>query len=185
MPESVLICTVGGSHQPIIKAINDTKPDFVCFICTGPVPETGNKGSETQITGKGPVVAEKSGLPPTLPNIPTQLGMRHESFELWIVPADDLDEAFVRITEKLRELKEKYPGAKFISDYTGGTKSMTAALVTAVLETDDVGLQLITGTRADLVKIAEDTEYAINANVDRIRLERAMRPYVSAWARYA
>lgn len=59
--KTLLICTVGGGHQPIIKAIEESQPDFVSFICTGPDPETEQAGSEKQITGKGLVIKERSG----------------------------------------------------------------------------------------------------------------------------
>jgi CRISPR-associated protein (TIGR02710 family) len=183
--EKVLICTVGGSHQPILKALEKVKPDFVCFICTGRDPETGAPGSVTQITGKGNIIAEKIGASPTLPNIPTQAGLPEDKFRTYLVPADDIDGAFMKIRDALQEMRTRFPRAQIIADYTGGTKSMTAALVIAALENDDIGLQLVTGARADLNRVAYQTEYAISANIDAIRLERAMQPYLEAWQRFA
>ncbi len=28
----ILLCTVGGSHEPILTAIRETSPSFVCFM---------------------------------------------------------------------------------------------------------------------------------------------------------
>ena len=62
---------------------------------------------------------------------------------------------------------------------------MTAGLVSAALETDGVELQLVTGSRADLIKVRSGMEAVTRANVERVRLERAIRPYMEAWRRYA
>jgi len=62
---------------------------------------------------------------------------------------------------------------------------MTAGLVSAALESDGVELQLVTGSRADLIKVRSGMEAVTQANVERVRLERAMRPYVDAWRRFA
>lgn len=56
-------------------------------------------------------------------------------------------------------LAERFPGARFIADYTGGTKTMTAALVCTALERDDVTLQLVSGARPDLVAVRDGTEW--------------------------
>ena len=185
MQENILICTVGGSYKPVLKAIENTQPAYICFICTGCDPETGQSGSETQITGKGKIISESSGAPCTLPNIPTLAGLAADQFGLLRVPADDIDEAFMEIMGAILRLKERFPGYGLIADYTGGTKTMTAALVTAVLESDDVTLQLVTGARPDLIRVANQTEYPIAASSERIRLQRAMEPYLNAWQRYA
>ncbi|MDQ6960283.1 MAG: TIGR02710 family CRISPR-associated CARF protein, partial [Mariprofundaceae bacterium] len=106
-------------------------------------------------------------------------------YEVILVPADDIDEAFTLIRQAMQEITERFPDASLIADYTGGTKTMTAALVTAVLETTGVELQLVTGARADLSSVADSTEYVISASVDSIRLERSMQPYINAWRRHA
>jgi CRISPR-associated protein (TIGR02710 family) len=185
MKNSILVCTVGGSHQPILKALAMSKPDFVCFICTGRDPETGKPGSETQITGKGNIIAEKIGASPTLPNIPTLAGLGVDAFEVCRVPADDLDAAFLAIRSAMADLQRRFPGVRLVADYTGGTKSMTAALITAALEFESIELQLVTGARADLEQVTDTTEYAVSPNIDNIRLDRMMRPFLDAWGRYA
>ena len=45
---TTLICTVGGSHQPIEKAIKSIQPDHVLFVCSQDDAETANKGSYTE-----------------------------------------------------------------------------------------------------------------------------------------
>jgi len=57
----ILLCTVGGSHEPILTALRQTTPDFVCFICTDRDPATGRPGSDTQILGKGACIKIRPG----------------------------------------------------------------------------------------------------------------------------
>lgn len=106
-------------------------------------------------------------------------------FGITIIPSDDLDAAFVGIEKKLAELHQKYPEAKIVADYTGGTKTMTAALVTAVLEAEEIELQLVTGNRADLFKVRDGTEAVVSASIDSLKHQKAMQPYLSAWNRFA
>ena len=186
MTERILLCTVGGSHQPILKAIESISPQYVCFFCTDRDPETGKPGSIVQVTGEGKVIkASSRDDKPALLNIPTQAGLDHNGFKVCIVPADDLDGAYAVMRRAAAELAERFPGAQFVADYTGGTKTMTAALVCAALERDDTELQLVAGARADLVRVRDGTEQAMTASVARLRLNRAMAPYLAAWRRFA
>ena len=186
MSSPVLLCTVGGAHQPILKAIESTTPRHVCFFCTDRDPDTRKPGSIVQVTGKGPVIkAHPRDEKPTLPNIPTQAGLEDGCFETRTVPADDLDGAYLVMRAAVAELAHRLPGARFVADYTGGTKTMTAALTCAALESDNVELQLVAGARPDLLRVANGTEQAVIASVARLRLDRAMAPYLGAWRRFA
>lgn len=81
----ILLATVGGSHAPIVRAIADCRPDFVWFICTD-----GKFGSITQIRGQGNCIkAHPRDEKPTLPNIPTQTGLREDQYGTITVPPDD------------------------------------------------------------------------------------------------
>ena len=55
------------------------------------------------------------------------------------------------IRERLQELIDKHPNARIIADYTGGTKTMSAALVLATYD-KKIDLSLVTGPRTDQVK---------------------------------
>lgn len=185
MNRPILLCTVGGSHHPILAAIRSQRPRFVCFFCTGPDPESERPGSESQVTGSGKVIYARPGdKNPTLPNIPNQVQLDHSQFEVVEVPADDLDQAFLTMRATIARLGERFPGGRFVADYTGGTKTMTAALVTAVLQSDDVELQLVSGSRPDLSIVTSGTELAMAAPVTRLRVNQAMALYLSAWKRF-
>ena len=186
MTNTILLCTIGGSHQPILKAIEDTSPAYVCFFCTDKDPGTGKPGSILQIKGQGNVIRKNpTDEKPALPNIPVQCGLGEEEYDTELVPADDLDGAFLQIRNAIARLTARFPDARFVADYTGGTKTMTAAMVTAALDSEEIELQLITGARANLSVVKDQTEHTMVASVARIRLDRAMAPYLNAWQRYA
>ena len=186
MNAPVLLCTVGGSHQPILSAIRSSAPRYVCFFATGKDPGSGNPGSMVQITGAGKVIkARLTDERPTLPNVPTQAGLAQDTFSAREVPADDLDGTYLVISDAIAELHRRFPDARFVADYTGGTKTMTAALVCAALDSEDVDLQLVTGARDNLVRVADGTERAMGASVARLRLDRTMARYLEAWRRFA
>ena len=167
-------------------AIESAAPRHVCFFCTDRDPETGKAGSIAQVTGAGNVIRTSFGDDkPTLPNIPTQAGLDRDGFEVRIVPADDLDGAYAVMRRAAAELAERFPGARLVADYSGGTKTMTAALVCAALEREDTELQLVAGARADLLRVRDGTEQAMTASVARLRLDRAMAPWLAAWRRFA
>jgi len=187
MNQAVLIVTVGGSHQPILTAIRELAPAYVLFFCTGRDEATGRPGSIATVTGNGhPVeVVRCCEVIDRLPNIPTLAKLPPQGFEVAEVPADDLDEAVAIMIQKIADLRQRFPEAQLIADYTGGTKTMTAALVMAALESDDVSLQLVTGTRADLVKVHDGSQSGLAVSAENIRISRAMAPYLSAWQRFA
>ncbi len=186
MPETVLLCTVGGSHQPVLKAIRVNSPDHVCFFCTGRDPVSGRHGSKDQVTGSGNVIrAGRDDPRPSLPSIPVQAGLVRERFEARVVAADDLQAAFSAMQAAIADLCVRFPGARFVADYTGGTKTMTAALVCASLDSDQIELQLVTGPRLDLDRVRDGTEQAMRTSVERLRLNRAMRSCLQAWNQFA
>lgn len=185
--DTVLFCTVGGSHQPIVTAIRETSPRNVVFFCTGRDPGTGYPGSGQQITGKGRCIKAAPGDEhPSLPNIPAQCGLDAAGYECVLVAADQLDDAFEVMHETIaRWSAARQPGARLVADYTGGTKTMSAALVLAALEVGDVDLRLTTGARADLVRVRDGTQLGAPAGIEALRLHRAMAPLLAAWTRHA
>lgn len=182
----ILLCTVGGSHQPIVSAINQMRPDYVVFICTDKDPASGQPGSRMQIEGKGHCIkASNQADKPTLANIPTQTNLAAESYEIVLTLSDDLDRIYLDCSHAIDALIKRFPSAKIAADYTGGTKSMSAGLVMAAVERLDIDLQLVTGSRTDLVKVQDGSQFADRADCERIRYRRLSEPYRRAWNRYA
>ncbi len=185
MTNNVLITTVGGSHQPVVTSIRELAPAFVCFLCTDRDPNTGRPGSRIQVEGKGNVIKEHQGdETPSLPNIAVQTALLEDRYEVHIVPTDDLDGMVDVALRAFADLRERFPEARLVADYTGGTKTMTAGLILAALEYPDVELRLVTGARADLEKVHDGTQAGAFAAAERIRLRRAMAPYLSAWTHF-
>lgn len=101
-----MIISVGGTPEPIIKSIDNYKPDLVYFM-----------PSQSSITQIGEITA-KTGISPA--QIKTKIVGDHQN----------LVSAFKTASEIIKETKEDY---EIWIDYTGGTKSMSAGLVIAGL----------------------------------------------------
>jgi CRISPR-associated protein (TIGR02710 family) len=157
--EKVLILTVGGSHEPIVKSIKDTKADFVVFLCSDDSPTM--KGSYTQITDK--VEARDSKDPSKklfLPNIPTQTNLKEGTWEIHKIKYfDDLNDCYQVSLRFIEEMRQKFKPDEIIADYTGGTKSMTAGLAAAALDDGNCKIILVAGIRSNLNKVTDKTEY--------------------------
>ena len=146
--------TVGGSCQPIVTAINNFEPALVVYFVT-----TGPKGSRTMIDGPGDVCRERpndpsQGVEPkNLPNILVQTHLRMDQFRIVEVnEPDSLDNCYSLMRSELLAATRDRADWKRVADYTGGTKTMGAAIVLAALDTG-WPLSLVKGTRNDLVKL--------------------------------
>ena len=157
--KKVLILTVGGSHEPIVKSIKDTKADYVVFLCSDDLLTT--KGSYTQITDK--VEARDSKDPSkklSLPNIPTQTNLKEGTWEIQKIKYfDDLNDCYQISQRIIEEMRQKFKPDEIIADYTGGTKTMTAGLVAAALDDGNCKIILVAGIRSNLNKVTDKTEY--------------------------
>lgn len=183
----VLFCTVGGSFQPILKAIEAHRPDRVVFICSEDDPASGKKGSYTEVIGEGKVCSSRYPEPPDLPNIPTQAGLSQEQFDpsrdLVRIPADDPEAIIVKSREILLAALEIF--SEVIADYTGGTKSMSGGLMMAAIHTKGVKLSLIGGARTNLVKVSDGMQAMRHVNVARVRSMMHLDAVKNAWGRHA
>ncbi len=183
MTTTTLLCTVGGSHQPIVRAIEHLRPDHVCFICSDDDPATGNKGSYTQVEGKGSVIkARFQDEKPSLPNIPTQADLQPDQVSVLRVQADNLDDIYRTVTDWLGERGRA--AERIVADYTGGTKTMSAALVAVALD-EGIELQLVSGSRSNLVKVESGAEYVTTAAVSESRFRRQLAQALAPWQRHA
>jgi CRISPR-associated protein (TIGR02710 family) len=131
---------------------------LIHFICSD---DAEKKGSYVTVTGKGNVCGDDSGNPDK-PNILEQLGIEEADKERYevhkIAKFDDFNECYIVCFDVITELKQKYPDADIIIDYTGGTKSMSAGLAATCFEIKDLTLCLVNGMRANLVKVQNGTE---------------------------
>lgn len=129
---NILIATVGGSIDPVVHAIRTNRPTTLAFLATHKGLGT-TTGSDEEIPKILSEIAW-SGPPPIVETTdrPDELGA------LW--------EACARIHRRLP------PDAKVIANYTGGSKSMSAALVSFALRAG-WELQLQSAKRTDLVRV--------------------------------
>ena len=152
--EKVLILTIGGSYQPVVKSINEITPDFTVFLCSD--DSLTQKGSYTQITDR--VTVKKDSRISYLPNIPKQAGLKDDTWEIRkIKNFDDLNECYRISLEVISENHQKFK--EQVIDYTGGTKTMTAGLAAAALDDGKCKIILVSGIRSDLYKVTDKTEY--------------------------
>lgn len=159
-----LFLTVGGSWPPLLKAIGEEKPGQVIFFCTGRDPATGEAGSEKDV----PKLAEEAHL-------------AAGQYQAVIVPADALDGCIAAMAPALVAAA----AGEAIADYTGGTKTMGAALVLAALESPAVRLRFTGGARSDLRQVAPGTERGIPISLAHLRFGRAFAPALLPWSRFA
>lgn len=112
----VMILSVGGSAEPIVKAIKEEKPDYVYFLCS-----RGSKGSELTIAGPGDpcgdprkIKCEACGNEQYLGNpkgkaITVQAGLDTSRYEIVAVGnPDDLGECYAAVRGLLAGIEEKH-----------------------------------------------------------------------------
>lgn len=160
-----LVLTVGNTPAIAVASIAEYAPDRVCFVCSGDTA-TG-PGSYPMVTGKGMVCSSKYKCPPDLPAIPVQAGLTDEQWALsrFDVNPDDLGDCYVKCVEDFAAIRGSDPQAEIFADYTGGTKSMVAALAMAAIDDGKVKLILVTGARKTLDGVTDGTHAAACASV--------------------
>lgn len=169
----VLAVTVGGSCAPVVTAIRDYQPDHVLFFAS-----SGPRGSRSTIDGAGKVCQDN-------PNILAQTNLSEGRYTIVeIDEPDDLPRCYATVRKGLAELAAKHPDWRRVGDFTGGTKTMSAALVLAALE---MGweLSLVKGMRTDLVKVVDGTEMAGLVNAWEVRVRQRMAEGMQLFNSYA
>lgn len=152
-PGTFLVQTVGGSPDPLRTALGATRPDEALFITSESGLETTSSTSEVEAELKG-----CEGFP--------------GRYRILEVPADDPDKALARILPQLESALARYP--QVIADFTGGTKSMSGALVLAAFLLGRVRLQLMAGQRRDLDKVVAGTERPYSVDADAMAFGRIL-----------
>lgn len=180
----ILMVTVGGSHQPIVRSIQQNAPDYTCFLCSA--DDGKNKGSHNQVLGQGNVCSSRFGLErPDLPNIVTQTQLTPDAYEVrQVADCDHLSECYLAAYQWIEQMHRQHPDATILVDYTGGTKSMTAGLAAAALDDGQCEIQLVSGVRQDLVKVVDQTEFVRPVRVWDAQLARRFRLARTALDRY-
>ena len=161
--KTILICTVGGSPQPVVHAVKQNRPDFVYFICsTGEAAAASDRtiSERTSRTVKGtcPHCDKSYALELYTDPIAEQASLDPKSYH--VVPVEDPDEliqadnACVAIEQ---DLATRFAGdaPRVIANYTGGTKTMTLGLEAYALRTGGRWELQVNASipRTDLIKV--------------------------------
>lgn len=149
--KDVLVLTVGGSPQPLRRAIEARAWDRVIFIVSD--GSDGNTSSRPNVEETEIDYDRQKGLPGP--------GLRHlpacpKDIAIIPVPPDDLDRALALTDRVLADVLKQ--GAAVTVNYTGGTKTMTVALVLAASAHEGVRIEFMAGERPDLVGVRDGTE---------------------------
>lgn len=155
----VLAITVGRSLDPVVKSIRDHKPDFTLFLVSDR-PDGGSRKLlfEAPEGGRG---------------IISQAGLREGCYDEVVLPhADDFASCYTRTRNALRSTSARFPDANLIADFTGGTKTMSAAMAAAAVR---LGwkLSLVESPRSDLNR-AQGTGVAVVQSVSPLVLDEAV-----------
>lgn len=107
----LLVITVGGTPDPVVFSINSHQPDYVAYIAS--------KESRS-------VVRER--IQPALQHQPK------DSEIVLLSDAQDLTGSFKKLLAELENILEMWDvrGEEIVCDYTGGTKTMSAAVALAL-----------------------------------------------------
>lgn len=108
-----MVVSVGGTPAPVLFSLNRSKPEYICFL----VSRQTKKLLEEEILPK--------------------LDFKPRNYDWIVTPnADLLSDCYLHLTRKFPELLEKWEidPEEICVDYTGGTKTMSAALVLATIE---------------------------------------------------
>lgn len=133
-PQTLLTCTVGGSPQPIITAIEKIQPGRVIFICSaesepilsGPQPQLKNsqRGPASTTTP-----ASATAPAPQWLEAPIRSS---EAKNVVVTDAQKIGECVKSIWEsvhhEIRDWQARSDKHQIMVDITGGTKAMSAAL---------------------------------------------------------
>ncbi|SES91584.1 TIGR02710 family CRISPR-associated CARF protein [Oceanicella actignis] len=160
----ILVLSVGGSPQPLATAITQLRPGRIVFVVSD--GSDGSPSSRAMVEDDDISHGPPEGRGPGLANLPEC----PREWEVLEVPPDDLDRALARIDDCISTQARR---GRVVVDYTGGTKTMTAAMVLAATAHPNVRLQFMAGRRSDLSKVAAGTERAVEMPGDLVGLGRS------------
>jgi len=160
MNATILVATVGGETAPQITAIDTLRPTHAIFIC-----------STQSAAGVDALIARVRDAGGT-------------AEKLLLDHVDDLEQCYGSSYECLVTLRNTHPDAEVRADYTGGTKTMSAALVAAATEVPGVQLSLVTGTRVGSARVVDGTQSLRTLQTSALTLKRLKDNASAAFERY-
>ncbi|MGH2391097.1 MAG: hypothetical protein ACRDIE_23110, partial [Chloroflexota bacterium] len=164
MPTKILIATVGGSSAPLVRSIKDNHPDFVYFLCSD-----SKDGSTRVVDGRWQSGPEHEPAAPS--SIVGGTDIREDQYQKILIPLAEMDDLRACYEAAGRAFQEALAKSEPVitADYTGGSKTMSAALVRAAsgpYARDTARFSVISGERTKLTVVADGTEIAVRQGVD-------------------
>lgn len=190
--DTVLFLTVGGSSEPIVTSIKHHRPGYVVFVCSDDDPQRQQVGSFPTVADSGkPCVERRPELKELvrLPSIVAQAAAGENPFTLTpkdyrivkIRGCDSYADCYDAIARAIGAMRRRFPSARLLADYTGGTKSMTAALVAAG---SDLGLReffFVSGRRGNTDRVESGSQRTLPADMSGVfqarRLSRILERF--------
>lgn len=189
--KTILILSVGGTAEPLVKAIDIHKPDFVYFFCSG-----GKSGSVSAVDAPGDPCGNKtkSKCPkcgheyytgnPKGKAIVVQAGLKSEQYEIITVDdPDNLNDCYNVLTELSEKLRKTESNSQIIANYTGGTKTMSVAIALVAIMTQEWDLSLNKGPRSDIIKVRSG-DYPVVVNKWQIFIKQSLQSVKSILENY-
>lgn len=168
MPK-VLLISVGGTPEAVVHSLGQHRPEYVIFFAS--------RQSEGQVSG-----------------ILKELDFQPKFRQIVTPSAEDLEVCFEVLWRRLPEVLEEFgaSGEDLVVDYTGGTKTMSAAVVLATVqlgarysyvggvERDKGGLGVVIGGKERMLYLANPWDKLAVAEEGRIALYFNSARYSSA-----
>ncbi|MCC6305467.1 MAG: hypothetical protein IT545_09755, partial [Rhodobacteraceae bacterium] len=164
---SVLMLSVGGSPQPLRRAIERGAWERVHFVVSDAAK--GAPSSRVMVEAEAIDHAPRSETASPGPGL-GHLPATPPGYGVTAVPHDNLDRALAAIDAALAAAIGK--GGRVAVDYTGGTKTMTAAMVFAATAHEGVRLRFMSGRRPDLHRVEAGSEAPVVMPGELIGLAR-------------
>ncbi|HBW37360.1 TIGR02710 family CRISPR-associated CARF protein [Desulfosporosinus sp. BICA1-9] len=164
--KKVLVMTVGSSIEPLIFSITQHKPDFVYFICS--------EGSKNCVDGVGTVLTDKRNNR-SYRSVVAELNLKADQYAIGsIVDQDDFNDCYMGARKTLNLCQSNFPEVRGYIDYTGGTKSMCAGIVAAMLDHGEFEIGIVSGEKNDLIGVTPGTERIRRMDLSNIEFQRKL-----------
>lgn len=177
----ILIMSVGGSATPLLKAMRESKADYFYFICSkdSDLGQPGSFRMVDQLVPPGRKCQKCNYQEPAGKSLIEQVGGISKGdinrYKVVLLESpDSLEDCYIKAVMSINEARAAFPDADIILDYTGGTKSMSAGLAIAGMDTG-CEFALVKGNRSDLVKVKDGTERWAKMRKSKIYLEQQIK----------
>lgn len=175
MATNILLLTVGGSPDPLLTSVQDLQPDRVVFFASELTRKCVDGPGKPNERRRGPEVEK-------LDNLVTLMGLSDYD----VVVLDDIDDVqscYQQMIEKVQSLRGDGSPPQLSVDYTGGTKTMSAALVMVAVD-EGLGIHITTGIR-DNTRAVQRGQATRDVGVTDLRTRRILgRDFAAALAAF-